>query len=128
MTDILVTTPKSEIPNAAQEALNCIENNGGYYFRYFSKPPKRLDIGDRVFYVEEGYIRGFATVYQIKSGKYMCETTGKMWPNGNYVFMSADSWKWIDPILHQGFQGFRYLNDIEFEIVGDWKDPKPRIK
>lgn len=125
--DIIVTTPKTEMENSAKEAENCIKNGGGYYFRRFVEKPKRLEIGDKVFYVEDGFIRGFAIVEKIISGQMLCETTQRLWPHGDYIFMPAESWKWIKPIPFKGFQGYRYFNNNLIEIVGDWKDKKPEI-
>lgn len=126
--DIIVTTPKTEMENASREAKNCIRNGGGSYFRHFSKLPKNIGIGSKVFYVENGYVRGFAIIEDILTNEEMaCDTTGKQWPKGNYIKMKADSWKWIKPIAHKGFQGFRYF-DSPIEIAGDWKDKKPEIK
>lgn len=60
MSDILVTTPKSKMKEAEREAEYIKKNGGGYYFRVFKKEPsKGLSVGDRAFYVEDGYIRGY---------------------------------------------------------------------
>ena len=62
MKDIIVTTPKSEMDNAAKEAADCIRSGGGYYFRRLPTLPKEFGLGSKVFYVENGYIRGYAIV------------------------------------------------------------------
>jgi hypothetical protein len=128
--DIIVTTPKSQMKIAEQEALECLEaiQNGeeAAYFRTFSKKPKDLDIGSRIFYVEDGFIRGFVTVKKIGKGNIQCSTTGKNWKGECYVLMPAQNWKWIKPIVMKGFQGYRYFQaPKDMEIVGDWLDPKP---
>ena len=141
--DIIVTTPKSQMANAAQEAADCIENGGGEYFRRFHSTagPQKLGYNDRVYYVEDGYVRGFAVVARsslVGQGGMRCETTGRVWSQGLYVFMPADSWQWILPVPMKGFQGFRYvapksigehlyLAITRAEIVGGWRDPKPDI-
>lgn len=128
--DIIVTTPKSEMLNAQQEAKDCIKAGGGVYFRRLSSRPIKLEIGDRVFYVEDGYVRGFAEVSEIElfhSGA-ICETTHQTYPPGWYVMMDAVTWKWIEPIKMKGFQGYRYCNFPKIEIVGGWLDPKPKTK
>jgi len=133
--DIIVTTPKREMENAAREAEDCKRAGGGEYFRQVpvTLAPEVLP-GDRVYYVEDGYIRGFAVVkriYATASGE-ACDTTGRRWPPGVYVFMDAKTWKWIRPIPMKGFQGFRYARLSLFrlpapvEIVGGWLDPKPK--
>jgi len=150
--DIIVTTPKSEMRNAAKEAADAIAAGGGEYFRRFSLHhyPGLLNVGDRVYYVEDGYVRGFALVREIvkRDTSMRCDTTGIVWPPGVYVFMRADSWQWIKPIPMKGFQGFCYAvkqplfdckdgkatqydalmagNKIigKIEITGGWRDKK----
>ena len=124
---ILVTTPKNQMDVAAQEARECIASGGGSYFRRFTRKPQKLSEGTRIFYVEDGYVRGFATVSEaFDSDDGMgCETTGRAWPPGFYAVMPADSWEWIQPLPFKGFQGWRYFDDSKVEIVGDWLDPKP---
>lgn len=125
MRDIIVTTPKTEMKNAVKEVEKCINEGGGYYFRRFFSLPKEVDIGSRIFYVENGYIRGFGVICDIKRGPYICSVTGLSWGVGFYIFMEAKSWKWIKPQQMKGFQGFRYFDD-KYEVVGGWLDPKPK--
>jgi hypothetical protein len=110
--DIIVTTPKSQMANAAQEAADCLRDGGGEYFRRFAiGQAPNVEPGDRVYYVEDGYIRGFAVVrdtQRMEDGGMTCDTTRRSWPPGFYVFMRADSWQWIAKIPWPGFQGFRY--------------------
>lgn len=137
--DIIVTTPKSQMQNAAREAEDVKRAGGGMYFRRFGTRPN-VERGDRLFYVEDGYVRGFAVVEEVRRDDEMiCETTGAVWPAGWYVFMPAESWKWIRPIPMKGFQNYRFAraeghnpNVIEeaglvawIEVVGGWLDPKP---
>ncbi len=126
---ILVTTPKNQMGVAAQEARECIASGGGSYFRRFTRRPRKLHEGTRIFYVEDGYVRGFATVSEVLDSDGMeCETTGRVWAPGFYAVMPAHSWTWIEPLSCKGFQGWRYFDDSKVEIVGDWLDPKPRIE
>jgi hypothetical protein len=126
MKNILVTTPKSESKNAILEANDCLNSGGGYYFRSMAKKPKDLFPGSKVFYVDNEYIRGFAVVEKIEKNEMICSTTGRSFGTNWNVLMRADSWKWIKPILHKGFQGYRYF-DREVEIVGNWKDKMPCV-
>jgi hypothetical protein len=144
--DIIVTTPKSERANAAAEARDCIaagNGSGAEYFRRFASQaaPRKLRVGERVYYVEDGYVRGYAIVSRIEVRLVWlyCETSGRIWPAGFYVFMPASSWRWIAPIAMRGFQGFRYappagvggerrLGDVLDNVVqeiGGWLDPMP---
>ncbi len=123
MRDIVVTTPKTQMETAAQEARECIEAGEGCYFRTFPNRPKDLQPGSRVFYVEDGYVRGYAVVAKMITGYIRCAVTGELW-YGHQALMSAASWKWIEPIPMKGFQGFRYCS-LDFRVVGDWLDPRP---
>jgi len=122
--DVIVTTPKSEMENAAREAANCIRDGGGEYFRKLPFVPHDFGPGSKVFYVEDGFVRGYAEVSRIATGKFLCDTTGREWPKGIYAIMEASSWKWIKPIAMRGFQGMRLMKQ-PYKVIGDWKDPKP---
>jgi len=142
--DIIVTTPKSERANAAAEARDCIAAGGGEYFRRFATrvAPRKLAVGDRVYYVEAGFIRGYALVRRIeqRDAPVVCDTSGRAWPPGCYVFMDAASWRWIRPIPMRGCQAFRYApvgpdgerragdarNNL-VEEIGGWLDPMPAL-
>jgi len=139
--DIIVTTPKGRMAEATKEAEDVKRAGGGEYFRRFSmKPP--VEPGDRVFYVEDGYIRGFAVAARVEKKPFVfCGTTFQTWPAGWFIYMDATTWKWIRPIPMKGFQGYRlahkYLVTLETQwipgpfrdvkIIGDWLDPKPEV-
>lgn len=125
--DIIVTTPKNKIRVAEEEARQCIEAGGGFYFRTFRSRPKRLAVGSRIFYVEDGFIRGFGVVSEIVYGTMICDTTGHDWSEGYHAVMPANSWKWIKPIPMKGFQGWRYFDNPRTRVVGGWRDPKPAV-
>lgn len=128
--DIMVTTPKKEMANAAKEAEEIKTNGGGSYFRYLGRSKPNAGEGDRVFYSENGFLTGFAVIKRFER-KYQqtCSTTGRRWPDGWYVYMDALTWQWIEPIPYKGFQGWRYFNHDLFgpklKIVGGYMDPKP---
>ena len=138
--DIVVTTPKSHMKEAAAEAFDArAAIRRGERPQYFRRFPMRcypisLGRGERVYYVEDGHVRGFAVVVAMAASPagWTCSTTGRIWPAGWYVFMDAKSWRWIEPVPMKGFQGFRYaggrysaLNLRHAKIVGGWVDPKP---
>lgn len=128
MSDIVVTTPKSEVENAAREAAELIAAGGGRFFRALRSRPKRLEEGDRIFYVEDSFVRGCGTVDEIRTGGDRCDLTDRYWDGAVAVYFSAMSWTWIRPIPMRGFQGWRYataelLNQVEH--AGGWLDPMP---
>lgn len=122
--DIIVTTPKGQMGTAAEEARQCIEAGGGFYFRTFRSRPAGLTEGSRIFYVEDGFVRGFGVVHEVKTGGMSCGTTGRDWGEGYHAIIPAESWRWIRPIPMKGFQGWRYFHQ-QVEIVGGWRDKKP---
>ena len=125
--DIIVTTPKHEMANAAQEAAECIADGGGEYFRALGGRRPNTKPGERIFYIEDGYVRGFCIISHFKSNqKLECDTTGRVWASRTIVCMDATTWKWIKPIKMRGFPGWRYFYaPAAMEIVGGWLDPKP---
>jgi hypothetical protein len=129
--DIIVTTPKAQMETAALEAENIKEAGGGFYFRYLGRQrPKHFDPGDRVFYVEDGFIRGFAYATDVTDTPGMvCDTSGRQFRAGYYAFMDAETWTWVRPIPMRGFQGWRYFDaPADLEIIGGWLDPRPVIE
>lgn len=129
--DIIVTTPKDESENSAREAEMCIKDGGGYYVRTFKRKPK-VEVGERVYYVEDGYVCGFATVHSLMGDEFnlpvfVCGYTKKD-REGYQVAMDAKSWKWIRPIPCKGFQGFRYAKLKNVRVIGGWLDPKPELE
>lgn len=113
--------------SAADEAAEMKRLGGnGFYFRTFRQMPRELSPGSRIFYVEDGYIRGYGLVKSITTVNAICSTTGTVWGEGFHAIMPAKSWTWIAPILMKGFQGWKYFDAPDIKIVGGWKDPKPK--
>lgn len=128
--DIIVTTPKSEMANAAAEAAAlAAEGYEGFYFRAFSHIPN-VQRGSRVYYVEDGFVRGYALVSHVSAQDgTQCDTTNRLWKGVGTVFMSASTWTWIRPIPMKGFQGYRYADfpPVMIHAVGTCRDPKPKV-
>lgn len=128
--DIIVTTPKSQMENARKEAEVCKKDGGGFYFRWMGHGrPFHAGVGDRIFYVEDGAIRGFAMIAGLRDAKHLrCTISKRQWPKGWYAFMDAKTWNWIEPIPMRGFRGVRYMTP-EFlkkvKVIGGWLDPRP---
>lgn len=134
--DIIVTTPVSQMASAAQEAKDCIARGVGTYFRrlgYFRNGklcgfPRHLNAGDRVWYTEAGFVRGYCLVRETRvvEEQVVCQTTGRVYEPGFYVWMSASSWVWVKPVPYRGFQGWRYQQQGLSPVpVGGWLDPRP---
>lgn len=115
--DIIVTSPKQFMKEAAEEAAECIREGGGHYFHHMARIPKNLRVGDRIWYVEDGYLRGYAIVVSVQEG---------------YVISDATTWIWCKPVPMKGFQGFRYLDPEKakeiFQYAGNWLYPRPEVE
>ncbi len=123
--DIIVTTPKTAMSEAAAEAKvakqGILAGTDVVYTRSLGRNlPNSLDQNDRVFYVEDGFIRGYAVVLR---EPYRSREE----PHRAVVMLSVTSWKWIRPIAMRGFRGWRYsyIDPDVIEVVGNWLDPKP---
>lgn len=131
MVDIIVTTPKSQMQAAAREADDVKRAGGGYYFRRFSAPIRNLGPGSRVYYVEDGYVRGYAKVVHTDYFAHgrVCATTGRWWEPGFYITMDATTWAWVNPYPMVGFQGWRLALPViqNLPVIGDWLDTKPPV-
>ena len=123
MPDIIVTTPRSRMAEAAAEAEDIKKWGGGYYIRGLGPLRPTIAAGDRVYYVENGYVRGFALV---SSGPFRVGG----WKAYYEVHLDATTWRWIRPRPMTGFQGWRYApagwRDA-VEVLGDWLAPRPDV-
>lgn len=120
MSDIIVTTPKSEHENAKKEADVFGEKGGGIWFRSMRGKPKQLNKGDRMYYIDKGVITGYGIVIGIQyrnpflDPEVKCDVTDKTWWGPFFVCMRSDSWVAIKtPVEMKGFQGFRYVDRID---------------
>lgn len=103
MVDIIVTTPKNSMKSAAGEAEKVKEEGGGLYFRTLTSHPRGLDKRSRVFYVEDGYVRGFCRISTMEHGGKTCELTDRSWTGIVSVIMDAGigarvRWWFIDRV------------------------------
>lgn len=128
--DILVTTPKSEIETSCLEGEQ-VEVDGGYWFRTFRFKPK-VDVGDKIFFVEAGLIKGYGIIFEIcanTEGGMECETTGRVW-KGDWI-IKYDDWHWLkDPVIFKGFQGIRYIPNLpvlEAQLNIKLKSPSGKV-
>lgn len=103
--DIVVTIPKSEYINDDKET--AVYEQGGYeQFWQLSRQPKKLNIGDRVYFVKNGFIESSIRVIRIETkATASCEVTNRTW-NGCLIFMDDLRQEQLEQV--RGFQGFRY--------------------
>ena len=104
--DILVTTPKSEHETARLEGESVQDDPEAYWFRTFRFKPK-IEVGERVYYVDLGKITGYGIVFAIEQGELDDDAHDMTW-TGWHVKQR----KWVPlkkPIPYRGFQGLRYI-------------------
>jgi hypothetical protein len=104
--DIIVTTPKSEHETAQLEGESVRDDPDAYWFRTFKFKPK-INVGERVYYVDLGRITGYGIVFAVEQGKLEDDAHGMTW-TGWHVKQR----EWVPlkrQILMRGFQGLRYV-------------------
>ena len=110
--DILVTIPRSEAYNQVKEDrfVTRLQNKAVQFWK-ISRKPTNLNIGDRVYFIEQGFI----TCYHIFIGYVndpTCEVTGRVWPGLN-LLLECPAVHLPKPVLHRGFQGFHYTTRLD---------------
>jgi len=77
-------------------------NNSGNY----PDNLKKLNIGDRVYFVKNGFIESSMKVIRIETkATAVCEVTNRTW-NGCLIFMDDLRQEQLEQV--RGFRGFRY--------------------
>lgn len=113
--DLVVTVPKSELRNVThEETWAKKEENikaGGYCFWKISRVPRRLNKGDRVYFIHNGLIVNYNIFDHVDCDLY-CEVTDRQW-DGLCLVMNIPSIPLKNPVPMKGFQGFRYIDRIE---------------
>ncbi len=105
--DIVVTIPKSEYKNDDLEAKYYLKNqNDTYQFWTMNRIPKKLNIGDRVYFVKNNKIESSMRFVYVDLGSNNCIVTNRVW-YGYTIFMDDLRIENL-PIEIKGFQGFRY--------------------
>lgn len=71
-----------------------------------NKIPKKLSIGDRIYFVKNNRIESSMEFYMDKITENICEVTGRKWKG--YTIYVHDLREENLPFEVRGFQGFRY--------------------
>ena len=105
--DIIVTVPKSEIEHFWEETDEIFDQE----FWNIGKVPRKLEIGDYIYFVVEGKCVARAKVNHIEdNNEQQCEWTDRFW-SGCQIFWNKEDFEEIEPFEYKGFQGFRYFNN-----------------
>lgn len=110
MTHIVVTIPKDRMAQVVEEEkqAQALQEAGEevFYFWGMARKPKKLEVGDRCYFVWGNAVRAYHEVVGF-SEDMTCEVTGINHP-GHCVM--------LDPVIHEveplpmiGFRGYRYF-------------------
>lgn len=106
--DIVVTIPKKEYENDDKETNDLLNNTDYVQFWTLHRVPKKLNEGDRVYFVKNNRIESSMRVIEIKTDSETdCLTTGRIWSGRCQIFMDDLVIENIN-LITKGFQGFRY--------------------
>ena len=122
MKDLLITMPE----HVVRSVLAAPQDR--FWFKHCGRgKPKWHVVGDRVFFLYGGFIRGFGRTHSVRRLGRVVSLDGRRFGAGWYLKIFPDSWRWITPLPMRGFQGFRYskLREDEIEVVGGYLDAQP---
>ena len=106
MTDIIIYTTEENLIH--KKGLKKGEEKFEMFYWKFSRLPKKLGFGGKIYFATKGFIRGFFVVSQIYTrANYYAEVPE------NSVAWRCDSWTDIKPIPTTHFQGFKYADKVE---------------
>ena len=114
--DIVVTTPKKELANVAKEEDFVKENKDAVQFWILNRKPKKLEIGDCVYFIHNGFIINYQEVIDFNKNMH-CDVTGRTF-TGVAVVLKCPAIKLDKLVPMQGFQGFRYLDEDSKRFLG----------
>jgi len=105
MTDIIIYTTEGNLTH--KKGLKKGEEKYSEFYWTFSRLPKRLDQGDKVYFATKGFIRGYFIVLDIS--KYANHYAGVP---ANHILWRKSSWVDIKTIPTKSFQGFKYADKV----------------
>ena len=106
--DIVVTIPKSEYKNDDIETEYFKNNPDAIQWWSMGKLPKKINIGDRIYFVKNNKIDSSMELIDIELGNHRyCEVTHILWNKGCNLIMNDLKYENL-PFKVKGFQGFRY--------------------
>ena len=110
--DIIVTVPKSELKNIAEERewAKTDQKSALKYWKV-SRIPKHLKPGDRVYFLENGQVTCWQEFLGVDETEFECEVTERNWGEGTFLVLKHPVRKIRGPIM-KGFRGFRYTERL----------------
>lgn len=108
---IVVFVPKREYETDTAE-VRALQDSDIVAFWTLSKVPKRLRVGERVYFVRNGRIVDSMRVIEIKQNSTMeCDTTGRTWSGKCQIVMDEYREEYFD-VKVKAFQGFAYMDRL----------------
>jgi hypothetical protein len=115
MTDWIITIPRTYdwLDYAAELARAKFGEETLYYRVPFI--PKDLEVGDRCFVTWKDGVRGWMTIcnWEKDLPSFKCTTTGKEWPEGNYIMRRGAFHPAKKDFVYKGFRGIRRFPEGE---------------
>ena len=111
MTDIIIYTIESTLEHKKGHKKG--EEHFKEFFWNFSRFPKRIERGDKVYFATNGLIRGYFIINSINCDVRDDVCQDPMGIPDNSICWSKDSWVNIDLIPTKSFQGFKYADKVE---------------
>ncbi len=103
--DIIIYTTEENL--IYKQGLKEGEEKFQNFYWKFSRLPKKLQEGEKVYFATKGFIRGFFRVNDInETFNHYAETPA------NSIEWNCDSWEDIKPIPTKSFQGFKYADKV----------------
>jgi len=106
MTDIIIYTTEESLIH--KKGLKKGEKKFKEFYWTFSRLPKRLEQGEKVYFATKGFIRGYFMVNDINENPLYYADVPK-----NNIIWACDTWKDIKPIPTKSFQGFKYADKVK---------------
>lgn len=105
MADIIIYTTPEKLLHKQDKLLNDPDKSiDGWYFWELNRFPKSIELGDRIYFATNGFIRGYFILGQIDYGGEGMGNEALMW--------ESKTWKDIIPIPITHFQGFKYADKV----------------
>lgn len=112
MKALLITIPSNIEWSEYQKEIDAVKDGKMEMNFKCSHFPQEVTVGDRCYVCYRGNILGWMRISSFREKSFNCATTGTPW-SGKFIGRSGKFHK-INPVPYKGFQGFRYIDDLNF--------------
>jgi len=116
---LLITIPKTVSWQTWLEEARHAEESGGWLYYHVCRGAfdlRRVADPCKVFVVHDGAVRGYHLMRAMdllqQCRAFVCETTGRRWPEGWYLLRRGHFHPLERPVPYRGFRGVRYCQDF----------------